>query len=852
MGRTSGDDDTNAPPTTVTLNPFYLQQSETTKAQWDEVRTWGLENGYSDLVGGGGKAPNHPVHSVGWIDVVKWCNARSEREGLTPVYRFYGSVFRTGTSVPAVNWTANGYRLPTEAEWEKAARGGVNSSRFPWGTDTISHVEANFQNSGGESYQTGSTGYHPTYAVGEEPYTSYQGGSANYYYSNPAGEQPFTSPVKSFGANNYGLHDMTGNVWEWCWDWYGSSAYVDSAINPRGAGTGMLRVRRGGSWADAAFSCRSAYRGSHHPSGGDKKDTGFRPARNSALATPVVISPTATNFTASTATLGGNVASDNGATIIERGILYSVTASNSNPVIAGTGVTRIVADGTTGVFTASVIGLTNGTGFSFKAYAINSEGTTYTNVATFATFSTNAELSALSLSSGTLSPPFSSDTTVYTASVSNATTSIAVTPNLAQANATVDAKVYSTVYGAVTSGSPSASLPLIVGDNLLTVRVTAQAGNTKTYIVEVKRMVDGTETTPTVTTPTATNITTIDATLGGNVTADDGDAITERGVVYSPSATNSNPSVGGAGVLKLSAYTTGTGVFTVPAAGLASGTSYSFKAYAINSRGTAYTNVASFLTLSSNADLGGLVLDGFSLSPSFTNATTTYTAAVQRSEESVRIRPMSTNSGASLFVRVSGGGWIPVSSGSLSLPLALDFGENLVDVRVIAEDGATEQLYSLRIFRNQPRPDAMVGSSFARMVGTNVYSSSSAQQLPLVARRARAVSGYVAVANRGNQPDRFNYRGNGDNRYFKVEYRNATGAFVSASVKAGLYHTSEMEPGAPVEWLRVTVTPVKKHIVVKRGKKTVTLRKAHTAHINATSVLDPAVVDGVSIRVKTR
>jgi hypothetical protein len=145
-----------------------------------------------------------------------------------------------------------------------------------------------------------------------------------------------------------------------------------------------------------------------------------------------------------------------------------------------------------------------------------------------------------------------------------------------------------------------------------------------------------------------------------------------------------------------------------------------------------------------------------------------------------------------------------------------------------------------------------VGRSVAFMGGANVYTSSSAQQLPLVATRARAVSGYVAVANRGNRPDRFNYRGNGDNRYFKVEYRNATGALVSASVKAGLYRTSEMEPGAPVEWLRVTVTPVKKRIVVKKRKKTVTLRKAHTAHINATSVLDPSVGDGVSIRVETR
>jgi hypothetical protein len=304
--------------------------------------------------------------------------------------------------------------------------------------------------------------------------------------------------------------------------------------------------------------------------------------------------------------------------------------------------------------------------------------------------------------------------------------------------------------------------------------------------------------------------------------------------------------------MKLSANTSTTGVFTVPAMGLAPGTSYRFKAYAINSQGTAYSGVAYFLTLSNNANLGGLVLDGFGLSPSFATTTTTYAATVQRSHGTVRIRPTSAHSGASLFARVNGGGWVPVSSGSLILPLTLEFGDNLVEVRVIAQDGAAEQLYSLEVFRNQPRPDAMVGRSVAFMGGANVYSSSSAQQLPLVATRAGAVSGYVAVANRGNRPDRFNYRGNGDNRYFKVEYRNATGALVSASVKAGLYRTSEMEPEAPVEWLRVTVTPVKKLIVVKKGKKTVTLRKAQTASINAASVLDPAVGDGVSIRVETR
>lgn len=89
---------------TKTLGSFYLQERETTKAQWDAVRAWAVNNGYTDLAVGAGKASNHPVQTVSWWDVVKWCNARSEKEGLTPVYTVSGAVMKTGT---------------TEAEWER-------------------------------------------------------------------------------------------------------------------------------------------------------------------------------------------------------------------------------------------------------------------------------------------------------------------------------------------------------------------------------------------------------------------------------------------------------------------------------------------------------------------------------------------------------------------------------------------------------------------------------------------------------------------------------------------------------------------------------------------------------------
>jgi len=245
----------------VYVGDFYMQKNEVTKAEWEEVQEWGREHGHFDMAKGRGKAADHPVQGVTWNDVVKWCNAHSEKDGLVPCY--YTDVAQTEIyrsdskklSIAMVKWDATGYRLPTEAEWEKAARGGLVGKRFPWG-DTISHEQANFGNKGKEAYQSGSAGYHPAYKTGADPYTS---------------------PVGSFAPNGYGLLDMAGNVSEWCWDWYEGqpSQFVK---NPRGAPSHMFRVIRGGGWDDNAADCRVAIRHVSFP-GHMANHLGFRPVR---------------------------------------------------------------------------------------------------------------------------------------------------------------------------------------------------------------------------------------------------------------------------------------------------------------------------------------------------------------------------------------------------------------------------------------------------------------------------------------------------------------------------------------------------------------------------------------------
>jgi formylglycine-generating enzyme required for sulfatase activity/alpha-tubulin suppressor-like RCC1 family protein len=261
-----GDSDVFSPVHTVHVSTFYMQETETSKGQWDAVRAWGLNNGYTDLPAGAGASPEYPVQAVSWHAVVKWCNARSEMEGLAPCYytdAAHASVYRTGTvdlDIGMVDWTASGHRLPTESEWEKAARGGLAGARFPWG-NTIRHLKANYYSDKLYSYDVNPTaGYHPASIYNLPPS----------WYSIPVGLLP---------ANGHGLKDMAGNVHEWCWDRL-ENYTATPKTDPKGAAAGVFRITRGGSGSESAVACRCASRFPLAPDLDSYPDLGFRTARS--------------------------------------------------------------------------------------------------------------------------------------------------------------------------------------------------------------------------------------------------------------------------------------------------------------------------------------------------------------------------------------------------------------------------------------------------------------------------------------------------------------------------------------------------------------------------------------------
>ncbi|MCL2805460.1 MAG: SUMF1/EgtB/PvdO family nonheme iron enzyme [Treponema sp.] len=205
----------------VTVSSFYMRKNLVTQKEYQDVM--GTNTSFF-------KGDNLPVDSLTWYEAVEYCNKLSQREGLTPAYTI------NGTNV-TWNVNANGYRLPTEAEWEYACRAGTTTA-----------------------YNTG--------AVIND--------STGWYDVNSDGR---THPVGFKRANAWGLFDMHGNVYEWCWDWYESQYQSGPLTNPTGASFGTHRVLRGGSWFNEAIFARSANRNWHEPT--DRyRHIGIRPVRS--------------------------------------------------------------------------------------------------------------------------------------------------------------------------------------------------------------------------------------------------------------------------------------------------------------------------------------------------------------------------------------------------------------------------------------------------------------------------------------------------------------------------------------------------------------------------------------------
>lgn len=238
----------------ITIPDMYVCDHEVTQAEYEKYCKYGSSSPSSSL----GDGDNYPAYYVNWYDAIVYCNLRSINEGLTPAYKigeetdpakWSGIVGDSvngycGPSSSNSTWDeltydkeANGYRLPTEAEWEYIARESGTSTTTYSGSDTIDDVA--------------------------------------WYSSNSSSK---THEVKGKNANSLDIYDMSGNVYEWCYDWYGS---VNSSTADTGASSGSYRVPRGGSWSDLASYCAVSFRYNRDPSN-RSSSYGFRVVRSSS------------------------------------------------------------------------------------------------------------------------------------------------------------------------------------------------------------------------------------------------------------------------------------------------------------------------------------------------------------------------------------------------------------------------------------------------------------------------------------------------------------------------------------------------------------------------------------------
>jgi len=227
MGSNEGESD-EKPAHTITVSDFYIGKYEVTQKEWKEI----MKSNPSHFIG-----DSLPVEKVSWLDAIEYCNKKSNEEGLDLCYTFIGNNVEC-------DFLSNGYRLPTEAEWEYAAKGGYLSQNFNYsGSNKPKVVAWFFQNSGDMELNS-------------------------VWELNKIRENNCRTHIVGLKKNNeLGIFDMSGNVWEWCWDWYDVNYYGKSPkSNPKGANSGSSRVLRGGSWGYDANSCLLADRDGNDPS----------------------------------------------------------------------------------------------------------------------------------------------------------------------------------------------------------------------------------------------------------------------------------------------------------------------------------------------------------------------------------------------------------------------------------------------------------------------------------------------------------------------------------------------------------------------------------------------------------